>query len=387
MQTLAWEQVNQWRLSQHCLSPRVKRENYLEAATRTCGIQAQVMSAAELALWARVDGLTREDVQSALWDERTLVRTWAMRGTLHLLPARELPLYAAARSIYGNRDWPKYFMYYGVSNEQYEAFMAAVPRILGSEPITREQLAQAVAEEVGVPQLSELLVSSSWGWPWKPLAWRGELCFGPVMGQNATFVHTRKWLGHDTARHPDNTWEPREALKEIARRYLRAYGPARVEDFALWWGGGAVLGPARKLFRSMEDEIEEVDVEGWRGWALTSTLERMRNMQAPSEQVVRLLPLFDAYTLGLSHDVEQLLPKAFKSRVFRPQGWVTAVVLVDGRMKGVWEYQTKRTQTEVKVRMFSPSHLSRSVRGGIEAEAARLGAFLNSEVIVEFEDV
>src|SRR4051794_3210626 len=66
VKSLTWQQVHAWRLSQHCLSPRVERQDYLKAVTRTGGIQAQVMSAAELALWARVDGLIRQDVQAAL---------------------------------------------------------------------------------------------------------------------------------------------------------------------------------------------------------------------------------------------------------------------------------------------------------------------------------
>src|ERR687895_138756 len=99
VKSLTWPQVNAWRLSQHCLSPRLKRQDFLKAVTRTGGIQAQLTSAAEMALWARVDGLTWEDVQSALWRDRTLVKTWAMRGTLHLLSARDLPLYVAARSM------------------------------------------------------------------------------------------------------------------------------------------------------------------------------------------------------------------------------------------------------------------------------------------------
>src|SRR5919199_1578578 len=134
VKTLKWHQVNAWRLSQHCLSPRLKRRDYLKAVTRTGGIQAQVMSAAELALGARVDGLTPQDVQSALWRERTLVKTWAMRATLHLISADDLPLYAAARSVYTARNWLKYFTYYGITEKQYEAFIAAVPEVLGGKP-------------------------------------------------------------------------------------------------------------------------------------------------------------------------------------------------------------------------------------------------------------
>src|SRR5258706_10640507 len=79
MKALKWRQVHAWRVAQHGLSPRFRRRDFLKAVRRTGGIQAQVMSAAELALWARVDGLTPEAVQAALWQKRTLVKTWAMR--------------------------------------------------------------------------------------------------------------------------------------------------------------------------------------------------------------------------------------------------------------------------------------------------------------------
>ncbi|HLO28577.1 MAG TPA: crosslink repair DNA glycosylase YcaQ family protein, partial [Anaerolineales bacterium] len=229
MKSLKWKQVNAWRLSQQGLAPRLKRRDFLQAVRRMGGIQAQVMSAAELAISARVEGLSPGDIRTALWQDRTLVKTWAMRGTLYLLPASELPLYVAARSETG--DWlPRnYFAYYGISQAQYEAFVAAVPQILGNEPMTREQLATAVAQHISSPALRDLVMAKGWGTPLKPSAWRGDLCFGPSQGQNVTFVNPRKWLG---------TWEsvePYAALQEIVRRYLRTYGPATSKDFAIWW--------------------------------------------------------------------------------------------------------------------------------------------------------
>jgi hypothetical protein len=85
MTVLQWSQVHAWRLSQHGLSPRFSSQDFLQAVTRTGGIQAQVASAAELAMCTRVEGLSPRDVQAALWQDRTLLKTWAMRGTLHLL--------------------------------------------------------------------------------------------------------------------------------------------------------------------------------------------------------------------------------------------------------------------------------------------------------------
>ncbi len=242
--SLKWSQVNAWRLSRHRISPRLERQDFLDAARITCGIQAQVMSAAEMALAARVIGLTPRDVRSALWQERTLVKTWAMRGTLHLLTAADLPLYVAARSVHAARNWLKYFTFFGISPEQYEAIIVAIPQVLGSEPLTRQQLAAAVAKHLDVPELEKFLQSSTWGSLWKPSAWRGEFCFGPNQGQNVTFVNPRHWCAD---------WQPVEpypALQEIARRYLHAYGPATPKEFALWWGIGVL--PARELFQSIE---------------------------------------------------------------------------------------------------------------------------------------
>lgn len=375
-QSLTWAQVHSWRLAQHALASRLPRSAYLDAVTRTVGIQAQVMSAAELAIGARVDGLTPLAVQAALWQERTLVKTWAMRATLHLVAARDLPLYIAARRITPTRNWLKYFTYYGITPAQYEAFLAAVPQILSEIPMTREQLATAVAAYLNAPQLSAFLLASSWGSPWKPSAWRGDLCFGPNQGAHVTFVRPAAWIG------PWPALDPQAALQELARRYLRAYGPATPEDFTRWWDGGAGLGAARQLFRSLGDEIAAVEVEGWRAVALRSTLEPMQQREPPNE--VRLLPLFDAYTLGLGRDLDPLLDRVHKSRVFRPQGWITAVVLVGGRMEGVWNYDARSAHTVVKVQMFSAP--TPAIRDGIAAEVERLAAFWSRKVILEFPD-
>jgi hypothetical protein len=370
---LTWQQVNTWRLSQQYLSPRLPHRNFVEAAIRTCGIQAQVMSAAELAFWARTDGLTPADIESALWRERTLIKTWAMRGTLHLLAASDLPLYVAARSYLDNRNWPAYFAYFGFTSAQYEAFVAAVSEVLGDQPMTRQQLASALAEHTSEPKLGELIMSSGWGSPLKPAAFRGDLCFGPSNGQNVTFVNPSKWVG------TRESIDPEQAIREIIRRYLQVYGPAKPQDFSLWWWGGAGASIAKKLFKALEDELETVDVEGWQGYALRATLEPMNNLE-PTRSI-RLLPLFDAYTLALGRDIEALLPKVYKKRVYRPQGWISAVILVDGFIKGIWEYKTKRNQTTIKVDLFSTP--TAAIKRGIKAEVKRLGDFLNTRTVLE----
>ena len=122
-----------------------------------------------------------------------------------------------------------------------------------------------------------------------------------------------------------------------------------------------------------------MDVEGWKAFALRSSLEAMEGLSATG--VVRLLPMFDAYTHGLL-DFDPLLPSAFRSLVFRPQAWISAVVLVDGRIRGVWEHKSKKSRTLVTVRMFAPP--TAKIRKAIIAEAERLNGFLDTTVAVEF---
>jgi hypothetical protein len=254
--------------------------------------------------------------------------------------------------------------------------MTAIPEVLGGEPMTRDVLANAIAEHTKLPKLRDLIVESSWGSPLKPAAFRGDLCFGPSQGQNITFVNPRKWLGKRS------TWdavEPEAAIREVILRYLRAYGPSTLKDFALWWWGGGGLTQGKKAFKSLDDELVAVDVEGYAAFALRDTLEPLQNLE-PSESI-QLLPLFDAYTLGIGRDIEPLLPKTHKLRVYRPQGWITAVVLVNGSIKGVWNYKTQRGQTVVNIELFSTP--TTAIKQGIEAEVERLGVFLNTAVALE----
>ena len=370
---LQWSQVHTWRMSQHGLFPRFSSQDVALAVTRTAGIQAQVMSAAELALCTRVEGLSPHAVRAAVFQDRTLVRTWAMRGTLHLLTASELPLYVAARDWQHTTSWSHYFAEFGLSTSaQQEAFLLAIPHVLEQGPLTRQQLADAVAQHTGMAHTRDFILSSSWGTPLKPAAYRGELCFGPGQGKTATFMNPRVWMGE---------WrfiEPQLALQELARRYLRAYGPATSDDFRFWWGCGKTL--AKSVFHSLAEELEEVEVEGWRAFALRATLPLMQSVE-PVEQV-HLLPLFDAYTIGAPpRGGTPLLAPIYKSRVFNQQGWTFAVIVVNGSIQGVWDYRVQRSHIVVRVNLFSSS--TTAIREGMAAEAQRLSHLFEKEVVLE----
>jgi hypothetical protein len=113
---LTWKQALAWRMRRHGLVERAGPDELLDVTARLCGLHAQVLSSAELTAWARIDGLGRDAVQDALWESGSLVKTWAMRGTLHLLGAAELPLWHSAFSTYDHFLKPVYVRNFGFSD-------------------------------------------------------------------------------------------------------------------------------------------------------------------------------------------------------------------------------------------------------------------------------
>lgn len=373
MLELTWPKVLAFWLQRHFLEERPARSNLLAVVSRICGLHAQVMSSAELAAWARIDGLDSGDVSAALWQERTLVKTWAMRWTLHLFSAVDFPLYLAASRAFGHFRREKWLKSVGITADDMNALLEGFRVTLNAEGLTREQLADAVAQHTGRPHLREMLLGG-WGTLLKPGAYQGHLVFGPSSGQNVTFVSPRHWLGE----FPE--LGTADARLETVRRYLYAYGPATPGDFASWWG--AARADAKKLFRALGDELIPVFVDGRDAWALRTDADALQATQ-PS-QAVRLLPGFDPYTVSLRRDCESALSAVYKGRVFRQQGWISAVVLVGGCVVGIWNYEVKKARVVVTVEPFEP--LSPAIRAGIEQEAARLGVYFNTELELRFAD-
>jgi Winged helix DNA-binding domain len=348
----------------------------LAVASRLCGLHAQVLSSAELTAWARVEELDRGGVQRALWEERKLVKTWAMRGTLHLLPADELPLWHAAlgtsRRYLRAAQWQKYL---GITLEDLDRLTEAVAAALDGRIMTREELVGEVARLTGSAQFGTKLAESSWGTILKPAAFSGRLCFGPSLGQRVRFTHPGTWLAA-AGQTPGPRVAQQDATRAVTRRYLAAYGPATYQDLARWWNGGGVT-TARRWIVSLGDEVTAVDLDGTQAWMLTAHVREVRDL-SPTKSV-RLLPGFDQYVVGASWHARHLLPGVLRSRVYRPQGWISPVLLVNGRMEGIWRHEIKGTRVDVAIQPFlqQPAWVRRAASQEAERLAAFLGCTLN----------
>jgi len=379
MLKITWAQAANWRLHRQHLDGRARKGNLLAVASRLCGLHAQVLSCAELTAWARIENLDRAEVQQALWEERTLVKTWAMRGTLHLLPSSELPVWHAAlgtsRRYLRPNLWEKYF---GITLDQLDRLSAAIGEALSNRVLTREELVREVTILTG-RKCGSKLGESSWGTILKPAAFSGWLCFGPSQGQRVRFTHPDTWL--EGVKSSSRPLDPQTATAAITRRFLSAYGPATYRDLARWWGGGGIA-TARKWISDLGDEVCPVDLRGSSAWMLAADARKVR--EVPQARSVRLLPGFDQYVVTASCHADQLLPGDLRSRVYRPQGWISPVLLVNGFMRGTWRHELKGSRIEVTVEPFVD--VPTRVRRAANHEAERLADYLGGALNVSWKD-
>ena len=359
---LTWEGVLAWRLRRQFLDP-VGSAGTVEVVSRLCGVHAQVASAAELAVAVRQADPRAGAVRRAV-EERLVVKTWGMRGTLHVLTpglaAAFLSLLAAARS-WERGAWQRTFL----GAAQLAALTDAVSAALDGQVLSREELVADVAERTGDPGLAEQL-RSGWGAALKPLAWQGLLCNGPSRGQRVTFTRPDTWLPE----WPGLT-APEEAARVAIPAYLAAYGPATPEVFDRWLTRGASKrGDVRGWFAAADEELVSVEVEGQPAYARAADVDELSASRG--SDVVRLLPGFDQYVLGPGTQDTRVIPAARRALVSKAAGWISPVVVAGGRVVGTWV----TTAEALEVSLF-PEAVP-VPREALEAEAARIGAILGT---------
>ena len=308
-----------------------------------------------------------QDVQDALWKHRSLVKTWCMRGTLHLISGTDLPIYVAARKTTATvkRDWltPE------INVEETKKIVSAIAEALEGQILTRERLADAVVKRLHMSASLRKQMLSGWGNLLHPAAEQGYLCFGPSQGSKVTFVRPDQWLGR---------WdEPsgHEAWKKLLRQFFSTYGPANHRDIGHWWGLRPE--PAKVLMDYIADELEEVEFEGEKRWVRSEDVDGILNTE--NVRSLRLLPSWDCYVM-FYHPRELFVSQNYRARVFRKLEGNAPVLLVDGIAGGVWEQRRKSSRTELTVRPFR--RISSAQKQLVREEATSLGKFLGTKIEV-----
>ena len=366
---LSWGGVTARRMARHSLAEPATGLGPAGIAGVLCGAHAQVLSAAELSIGRRIAGATRADVRRAVWQDRTLVKTFGPRGTIHLLPTADLPIWTGALSALPPAA-PTHPEGVRFTPGQADEVTAAIGDALAGAELTIDELTEAIADRSGSWAVERTMEAFQDKWPrWRQLtstaAHRGMLCFGPDRGRKVTYTNPHRWLPGFRPADGDT------ALRTLVTRYLYAYGPATPQHFARWLS----IPPryAAGLFGQLAGELERVELDGQPAWTAagdTGTPPR-------PHRGIRLLPYFDAYLVA-GQPRERLYPGAAATRALTPSGQAGnyPVLLVDGVAGGVWHQ--RRSGHKLAITVEPMRELTAAQRRQLDDEAGLVAAVMEA---------
>jgi hypothetical protein len=333
-----------------------------QVAASALGLQAQDAAAARLGVRARSSGVDEAGVVEACEVQRSVVRTWLMRATVHLVAAEDVRWMAALfgpmiERRFANVRWPQL----GIDQRVIEAAIPPAHEVLAGRQLTRHEFAAELADrgirlaEDGAAATHLLLA----------LSCRGVTCRAGDRGRDSTFALLDEWVPSEGV---SSAPPPADPMAELARRYFRAFSPATAADFTTWSGL-----PSGAAIRAIRNELTEVEFDGRRGWTL-GAVQPVKGL--------RLLPMFDNYLLGY-RDRTAMLDPALHARVY-VGGIIKATVVCDGRVIGIWRLdrsaRSARSARSVTIRVAPFERFSRRHRDGLERERADLERFLGRTV-------
>ena len=330
----------------------------VRAVERLAALQAQWSPSPYIALWSRLKGFRREQLWSAI-ERREVIRARLMRGTLHLVSARDFYAYAVATQDLQRGAWNRLQVGRGVDPKEVAALAISFAR----QPRAKEEVLAHIQERIG----------GSLGGPFNWLVWRfvsahADLVTAPPGGHweyggtDAPYVAARHWIASGGRPSED------DAIETLVRRCLAAFGPATLADVAKF--AGQVPARVRPTLQRIAPELRTFSDEEGR---LLYDLPRAPRPDADVAVPVRFLPRYDELLISYQHR-DRVIAPAHRSAVYSKNAIVEAVVTVDGFAAGTWSLVRAKNEAVLRVAAFA--RLVPAKRVAIEAEGDALLGFL-----------
>jgi hypothetical protein len=324
-------------------------------------VQVQDYSGGLWGVGLRLPGSTLVDIEKALID-RKIIRTWPMRGTLHLVPARDARWMLELLTPRVIRRSARRYKELGLNDEIFERSEELISQALeGGRQLTREALYDVLARGGINPEGQRSYHILGY------LAQKGVICLGVREGKQQTFVLFDEWVAESRRLERD------EALAEIARRYFTSHGPATLQDF-VWWTGLAAA-EAKAGLEMVKAELMKEEIDGKHYWF--SPLSVPAGEDEPP--IACLLPNYDEYMIGYKDRsaVFRALPEKLDSQAYGRIA-LNYTIIIDGVIAGSWRRERKKDRVVVRTKLFRP--LDRDERDALSLAIERYGKFLEMPV-------
>jgi len=336
------EQIAYHTLDRHSLIDRAPPTEACRVIEDVCGLNSQGALNYNLSLWVRVEGLDNGFIRDSMRG-KTLLRSWFMRNTVHTMTTAQA--FVARPALRGSllQEWNRWTVRTGSKEgpDSWNAHYAGVLAALEEEPLSLSELLDRYSPASENPR-------RTLGRVVREMSLKGLVCNGEPRGPwhhdtEQTYTDVKRWVpGMKEAEEPG-------AQEALMMDYLRGYGPATVQDYAYW--AGLKVSAARKVLRRIEPGLEAVEAVGQKGklYLPADTLPNLEQTEAAP--LVRLLPKFDALIMG-HRDKARFMDEYTRKRVFMPTAEVSATVLVNGRVEGVWTLKKDRDAWSRGVELF-----------------------------------
>jgi hypothetical protein len=312
-----------------------------DAVRLLTAVQGQDLPGALLSIALRTASGDRGDVAAAL-TSGDVVRSWPMRGTLHLVAAEDLPWLVGLLGPRVLAGSPARRAQLGITDADIDkARIIAVDALAGGRQLRRAELLAALADG-GVDTTGQRGYHLLWY-----LSQSSTLCLGPMADGEQLFVLMDEWI------RSGRTLDPEEALAELAGRFFRGHGPATIKDLARW--AGLRITEARTGLAAARDGLAQLDVDGVEHFLDPATPDLLAASR-PAARGTFLLPGFDEFVLGYADRSAVLDPEFAERIVPGGNGMFRATVVHDGRIVGTWQWTgrgAKRTVTATPFTTFS----------------------------------
>jgi hypothetical protein len=293
-------------------------------------VQAQDYLGSLWGIGLRLSNVTEAGVEQAVAN-KTIVRSWPMRNTLHFVAAGDLRWML---NLLGPGMMAKRAALHKTAELDQRVFTKCrklVDQLLqGGQHLTRSALYAALEKKkIATGDQRGLHILAY-------LAQEGTLCFGPRAGKQHTFVLLDEWLPASKILHRE------EALGELARRYFTSHGPATLQDYT-WWSG-LPAADSRTGLAMVKSEFISDRINGTTYWM------NSRGSRQPKPSIY-LLPAYDEYTVAYKDRSAILDPnhaQQARNGIFNP------VIVVNGQVTGSWQREFRKGQIHLDARFFSP---------------------------------
>ena len=366
MSTFELETINKFLLRKQHLTKDSKIDDIIQITDDICGLHSTTLTTSYLSLFARSDSFKKLDLERELYVNRNLGRIRGMRRTLFIETKKLIPIIHVATYKLIEKSFEKYMEVRGISLKDYQDISKKILKILKGNEFSAAELRTKLNSKLDVPGIIQVMCNDRLLIRGKPIKdWKDR------RNKYALF---KDYFPNINLSELTET----QAIQKLVEKYVKAYGPVTETDIS-WWSG-LTKTKIREVLNKIEEQLEKIQISKLNGNYILyeEDVETLGNLENNQEQTLTLLPELDPFPMGYK-ERERYTEKKNYNYVFDKSGNITATILLNGVVIGVWDTENKK-EPIVKLHVFQP--LEQELKNELFSIAHKVGIFFFDEDVV-----